>query len=137
MLISSLFLAASALHSDLSVHPQSENAILMDTLRWQEMVPGVAFAPTHGDWNETAHGKFVRIERDAVVPMHTHSAGYHAVFISGEMTNLYADDVRLRLSKGDYFKIDALQPHAHDCVSDDPCIFYTYSDQSWDIQIED
>ncbi|MCM8556665.1 cupin domain-containing protein [Sphingomicrobium sediminis] len=137
MLIVSIFLITISLHSAVTIHPQSESAISIDALQWQEMVPGVAFAPTHGDWNEGAHGKYVSIVKDAVVPMHTHSAGYHAVFISGKMTNLYSDGGRLHLSPGDYFQIDAMQPHAHDCTSDEPCVFYTYSDQAWDIQIKE
>lgn len=104
-------------------------------LQWREMFPGVTFAPAYGDWEKGSHAKFVRIAKGAVVPLHTHSNGYHAVVISGRMANLFEGGARQEVAAGDYFRMDAKRPHAHDCLTEEPCFFYTYGDGLWDIAV--
>lgn len=109
--------------------------ITRSALQWREMLPGVSFAPSHGDWERGAHGKYVRITNEAKIPMHTHSGAYDAVMISGRMVNIYDDGGRrVELSSGDYFHMAAKRPHSHQCLSRKPCFFYTYSDGLWDFQ---
>lgn len=118
-----------------TAYAQAGGTIAMNDLQWREMFPGVSFAPAYGDWEAGAHGKYARIVHGTEVPLHTHSAGYHAVMVSGRMTNMFDGDARAEVGPGDYFTIQAGQLHAHDCVSEEPCLFYTHSDGLWDIAV--
>lgn len=104
-------------------------------LQWQTMIPGVGFAPAYGDWEKGAHGKYVRFDPGTVVPMHTHTNDYHGAMISGQMVNLYDGGQRVDINSGDYWYVAATRPHGHECVSKEPCFFYTYGDALWDIQL--
>jgi quercetin dioxygenase-like cupin family protein len=118
-----------------TTHAHATETLDRADLRWQEMVPGVSFAPAYGDWNKEGHGKFVRILHGTEVPLHIHSNDYHAVVVAGRMANLFEDGQRKEVGPGDYFYMRAGRPHAHDCISEEPCFFYTYGDGSWDIEL--
>jgi mannose-6-phosphate isomerase-like protein (cupin superfamily) len=114
---------------------QAQDNLSQSSLDWREMFPGVSFAPAYGDWEREKHGKFVRIIPGTEIPMHTHSNGYRAVIISGRMANLHLGGERAELAPGDYFFMASGRPHAHECLSEEPCFFYTYGDEPWDIAI--
>jgi anti-sigma factor ChrR (cupin superfamily) len=114
---------------------QPADRLQQGDLQWREMFPGVTFAPAYGDWEREAHGKFVTILPGTEIPLHLHSGGYSAVMIAGRMDNIFEGDQRDGLAPGDYFRMDGGRLHAHDCVSEEPCLFYTYSDGAWDIEV--
>ncbi|MGI8704499.1 MAG: cupin domain-containing protein [Sphingomicrobium sp.] len=104
-------------------------------LEWREMFSGVEFAPAYGDWEKQTHGKYVRFVPAAKVPMHMHSNPYHGVMISGRMANLYDGGKRVEIDPGDYWYVAGARPHGHECLSSEPCFFYTYGDSLWDIEL--
>lgn len=114
---------------------QAPDTVPHGDLEWREIVPGVAFAAAYGDWEREAHGKFVRIDSGANVPLHTHGHPYHAVLISGRLTNNFADGARVELSPGDYWLMAAGRAHGHDCLSEEPCLAFAYGDALWDIAL--
>jgi quercetin dioxygenase-like cupin family protein len=130
------FAAASLLAAASPPAAQAPDRIPAAALEWQEMIPGVHFAPAHGDWEEGPHGKFVRFAPGTQVPMHTHTNGYRGVMISGQMANLF-EGAREEIGPGDYWLVAEKRPHGHECVSKDPCFFYTYGDSLWDIQLSE
>jgi quercetin dioxygenase-like cupin family protein len=107
----------------------------LQELDWRQMFPGVHFAPAYGAWEEGAHGKYVRIVPGTEIPLHTHPGGYHAVMLSGRMVNILDRDTRVELAPGDSFEMAGGRLHAHDCVSQEPCLFYTHSGQAWSIEV--
>ena len=127
--------AAALLVSASPALAQSAENLPAAQLEWREMVPGVEFAPAYGDWEKQAHGKFVRIAPAAQVPMHTHTNAYRGVMISGRMANLYDGGKRVEIGPGDYWYVAGARPHGHDCLSTEPCFFYTYGDSLWDLQL--
>ncbi len=129
-----LILAAIAACSAPASAGQPETTPSTD-LKWQQMFPGVAFAPAYGDWTKGAHGKFVRIEKGAHVDLHLHSNDYHAVFLAGRMTNILDGNQRIEVGPGDYFYMAARRPHSHECQSDGGCLFYTYGNSLWDVHL--
>lgn len=107
-----------------------------DQLQWEEVVSGVEFGPTHGDWRTGAHGKFVRFQPGIVSPVHRHSGTYHAVVVAGTVINPYdLDDDPPRMSPGDYWSTSAGAVHATGCVSETACLVYTHMDGPWDIEV--
>ena len=127
--------AAVALSVGAAAYAQGGDTLAQNALEWREMVPGVSFAPAYGDWEKGAHGKYVRIARTAQVPLHTHGNGYRAVMISGRMANLYEGGQRVEISAGDSFHMAAKRPHSHECLSEEPCFFYTHSEGLWDLEV--
>lgn len=120
-----------------SVAAHDRDRLALADLEWREIVPGVvSFAAAYGDWEKEAHGKFVRIEPGASVPMHTHGKAYHAVLHSGELTNLLdTAETRVDLGPGDYWHMAGGRPHGHICASSEPCIVYVHSDGAWDLTL--
>lgn len=108
-----------------------------DEVEWAEVVPGIAFAATAGDWTEEAHGKLIRFEPGAAVPPHTHSLAYDGVVIEGRFTNPYPDDEGdpVVMGPGSTWHVPAETAHANECVSEDPCLIYTHQDGAWDIAV--
>lgn len=137
--MANLWKAAAALlaAASVGVAAQAKNGdrIATGDLEWKQMFPGVNFAPAYGDWETGAHGKYVRIDHRANVPMHIHSGDYYAVVISGRLANLYEGGERIELSPGDYFYMAEKRPHAHECLTAEGCVFYTHADALWDIEV--
>ncbi|HUG45124.1 MAG TPA: cupin domain-containing protein [Sphingomicrobium sp.] len=126
--------AASIVGIAATASAQAPDSIAAADLEWREMFPGVHFAPAHGDWEKAGHGKFVRFAPGTQVPMHTHSNFYRGVMISGQMENIF-EEGRVPVGQGDYWFVADKRPHGHQCLSKEPCFFYTYGDSLWDIQL--
>ena len=129
--------AAAALLTGPAAADQSTGTLPNNELKWREMIPNVVyFATANGDWEKGAHAKFARVQPGATVPMHTHKEPYHAVLISGTLTNLL-DSVptRVELAPGDYWYMAGGRAHGHVCTSTGPCLVYTHSDGAWDLTL--
>ena len=128
-----LTLVAAALPLALASPAAAQVVLAPADLQWTEVAPGVAFANTHGNWRTGAHGKFVRFAPGAVVGMHTHSAAYQAVVISGHFTNGYRGMPGRPMEPGTFWSVEGGVPHDNSCVSEEPCIIYTTSDAAVDV----
>jgi len=106
-------------------------------LEWVEIVPGISFAAVYGQWDAEAHGKFVRFEPGAAAPLHRHSSAYRGVMVQGRLTNPYPGEEAVEMAPGDYWHVPAGMAHANECVSEEPCLFFTYGDAAWDITMAD
>lgn len=103
---------------------------------WTEIAPGIAFAAVYGDWQAERHGKLIRFEAGASVPLHTHTHAYRGVVLQGRLTNPYADEHEPPvMGPGDTWRVPGGVPHRNACVSDEPCLFYTHGDAAWDLAV--
>jgi uncharacterized RmlC-like cupin family protein len=130
-----VILAASILAWTVPAVAQTETAItlLPADLQWTEMSPGISFAPAYGDWATEAHGKFVRFAPGTAAGMHTHTAGYSALIVSGSFTNEYQGDAeRVPMPAGSFWFTPGGVPHSNACLSEEPCILYTPSPAAFD-----
>lgn len=127
--------AGFLLAASIGAQAQGGDLVARGDLQWKEIVPGVSFAAAHGDWDKGGHGKFVRISRSAEIPMHRHSNDYRAVVVSGRMVNLFEGNQKTEVAAGDYFYMAAKRPHSHQCLVEEGCLFYTYGDGLWDIEV--
>jgi gentisate 1,2-dioxygenase len=129
--------AAAALLTGAAASAQSADTLPNSDLKWREMIPNVVyFASAHGDWEKGAHAKFARVQPGATVPMHIHKQPYHAVLISGNLTNLLdSGPTRVELAPGDYWYMAGGRAHGHVCTSTEPCLVYTHSDGAWDLAL--
>ena len=108
----------------------------LEDVEWTELVPGVEFGAVTGDWQKEAHGKLVRFAPETASPMHTHTHAYHGVVISGTVSNPFeGEENPPEMGPGDYRYVPGGAPHVTACVGEEPCLFYTHSDDAWDIQV--
>lgn len=127
--------AAFAQDSDAADAP---GPVAHEDLEWVEVVPGISFAAAYGQWDREAHGKFIRFEPGASAPLHRHSSAYRGVIIRGRLTNPYPGGQAVEMGPGDYWHVPAGMAHSNECVSEEPCLFFTYGDAPWDItMVED
>lgn len=115
-----------------AVPAQAQDRVVPANLQWKEIVPGAHFAAAHGDWEKEGHGKYVRFVKGVQVPLHRHTNAYHGVAISGRLVNVFEAGRKVEVAPGDYFHMAAMRAHAHECLSDGGCLFYTYGDRPWD-----
>ncbi len=105
-------------------------------VEWTEVAPGVAFGAVYGDWQAEPYGKLVRFDSGSAVPLHTHTHAYRGVMVTGRLMNPYVgEDDPPVLGPGDAWYVPGGVPHSNTCVSEEPCLFYTYGDTAWDVQI--
>jgi len=105
-------------------------------LEWTEIVPGASFGGVYGDWSAEAHGKLARFAPGFASPVHTHTHAYHAVVVSGTVSNPYpGEESPPEMGPGEYWFTPAGAAHVTSCVSAEPCLIYTHMDAAWDIEI--
>ena len=130
-----LFVAGEAGGQEVAPAPEPTAHIVLEDLEWVEIVPGVDFAAVYGAWTEGAHAKFARFAPGMAVPLHRHANEYHGVVVQGEFTNPYPGQQAVVMRPGDYWRVPAGMAHSNECVSDDPCLIFTYGDAPWDVEM--
>ncbi len=129
------FMAAQAIGQEVASKADVPALIAHEDLEWVEIIPGVDFATVYGDWAEGAHAKFARFAPGMVAPLHTHTHAYHGVVVQGQFTNPYPGEEGIVMGPGDYWYVPAGLAHGNECVSDEACIFFTYGDALWDVEM--
>lgn len=129
------FVAGPAIGQEVASAADATALIAHEDLEWVEIIPGVEFAAVYGEWAEGAHAKFARIAPGMVIPLHTHTHAYHGVVVQGEFTNPYPGGEGVVMGPGDYWYVPGGMGHTNDCVSDEPCLIFTYGDALWDVEI--
>lgn len=129
------FVVGEAGGQEVARAPGLATQITQEDLEWVEIVPGVDFAAVQGQWAEGAHAKFARFAPHMAVPVHRHTNAYHGVVVQGEFTNPYPGQQAVVMRPGDYWRVPAGMAHSNECVSDDPCLIFTYGDAPWDVEM--
>ena len=100
---------------------------------FSEIAPFVKMGAAFGDRARGAHGTFGEFKAGAASPPHTHTGAYHAVVISGVMTNPFGDEADPpEMKPGSYWHVEAGAQHVTACVSAEPCRFYFHADGAFD-----
>ena len=104
-----------------------------DDVQFEEIAPFVQMGAAWGDRSLSAHGTFGLFPGEATSPPHTHSQAYHAVVLSGTMTNPFGTESDPpRMTAGSYWYVPAGEEHVTACVSAEPCLFYFHADHAFD-----
>ncbi|SOS51439.1 conserved exported hypothetical protein [Tenacibaculum finnmarkense] len=140
-LILLLVLMSSCASYTKKINTHGETAIILPVkeLEWTTAFDGfpIKFASANGSTFETAHGNFGKFPggENFITPEHTHSNSYQAVVISGTMINPMGDEdskKAKRMRPGSYWYVPANQAHTTGCVSEEPCVFYSYQSAGFD-----
>lgn len=106
-----------------------------DQVAWMALNPAISMGHAYGNRGEGAHGSFGRFPAEFITPIHVHSHPYHAIVLSGIMTNPMGADGEKNppvLGPGSYWYVPAGAPHATACISATPCEFYFHMDAAFD-----
>ncbi|HEV2699389.1 MAG TPA: DUF4437 domain-containing protein [Terriglobales bacterium] len=80
-------------------------------------------APAYGDLGHGAHGTFVKMPAGFVSPIHTHTAAYWGVVISGVGVNTPVGGADVPLPVGSYWFQKGGERHMTKCISPNECIY--------------
>lgn len=130
-----IVLAAAACASAQSGEPGkiSNEAIPAQSMNFSNINPAIAMAHAYGDRSRGAHGSFGTFPAKFETPYHTHTGGYRAVVIEGEMTNPFEGEENPPvMPPGSYWSVAADAVHATACVSETPCKFFFWADSAFD-----
>jgi hypothetical protein len=93
----------------------------------------INFADAFGSREAGPHGTFGQFPANFETPEHTHSHGYRAVVLKGQMTNPFEGQMDAPvMSPGSYWAVTAGQAHSTACVSDTACEFFMFSQDGFD-----
>ena len=121
-------------YANVSFSSDEPAAVPHSELEWVEIAPFVHMSKVNGDMNEGKHGTMGKMKPGMKTPMHTHSAAYHGVVVSGTMTHQFGDEKDPpKLTAGSYWYVPAGAEHFTTCYPDTPCIFYFHSDEKFDM----
>ena len=113
--------------------PQEGVVLRAEDVRFEEIAPFVQMGAAYGNRAEGAHGTFGLFPPGASSPPHTHSGTYHAVVLSGIMTNPFGEERNPpRMSAGSHWTVPGGVRHVTSCVSPQPCLFYFHADGAFD-----
>lgn len=81
-------------------------------------------APAYGDLARGPHGTFIKLPAGFVSPVHTHTADYWAVVISGVAANGLPGSIDVPLPVGSYWYQKGGEAHVTKCLSPSKCVFF-------------
>lgn len=137
-LIGALALVATASLADDTTHGATadniESAVLQTENRdFFEAFGPVQFADAFGSRETGPHGTYGKFPGGFVTPDHTHSHGYQAVVLEGQMTNPFEGEENPPvMGPGSYWAVAAGEAHTTACVSEEACVFLMWGDQPFD-----
>jgi len=106
---------------------------MAEQIEFKQIAPFVQMGSAWGNRSKGAHGTFGQFPGGASSPLHVHSGDYHAVVISGVMTNPFDNDPNPpKMSAGSYWFVPAGSEHVTACVSKEPCVFYFHANGAFD-----
>ena len=93
----------------------------------------VEFADAFGSRDTGPHGTFGTFPAGFETPEHTHTHGYRAIVLKGEMTNPFDGEANAPImAPGSYWSVAAGATHTTACVSETPCEFLMWGDRNFD-----
>jgi quercetin dioxygenase-like cupin family protein len=102
---------------------------------WQpcEGLPGCEFIPSRGDPARGASEAVFRLAPGVAFAKHWHTSPEHVVGISGKISWNLENGEMHTVSAGDYLYYPSKMVHWGSCASSEPCVYYVYDDQPYDI----
>jgi beta-alanine degradation protein BauB len=93
-------------------------------------------APAYGDLAHGAHGTFIKMPAGFVSKVHTHTADYWGVVISGVVVNGKPGSPDIALPVGSYWLQKGGESHVTKCISPNECIFFINQQKKFDYVLD-
>lgn len=106
----------------------------VNELAWVDSGFGPEVSPVSGDFSSTEHVTFVKFKAGMVTPLHTHSADYVGVMMSGVSKHWEPGkpETQKTLSAGSHWSIPKDVPHVSECLDGIDCLMAIYQKQPMD-----
>lgn len=117
--------------------PADKSTVIPATqLQFYKNKDGLTFANGWGDPTNGPHSNYIKLDGDSASPLHTHSASYYGVVISGVVANEPTAAAKDRpLPAGSYWYQKGNEPHVTKCISHEPCLIFVTSQRAFDIHV--
>lgn len=126
LMIVAALIAAPAANADSSANVPAA------ALKFYRTKEGLTFANAWGDPMAGAHSNYILMEGQTRSPVHTHSADYYGVVITGVVANAPPGTPDQPLPAGSFWYQRSKEPHVTACVSTSTCLIFVTSPGSFD-----
>ncbi len=103
-------------------------------LQWVETPIGPMASPVSGDFTKGAHITYLRFPAGAKTPLHTHSADYVGIVISGNARHTVkgVPETKRILPPGSHWFMPANVEHVSECIPGAECVMALVQDEKFD-----
>lgn len=103
-------------------------------LHWVDSGFGPEVSPVNGDFSKGQHVTYVKFAAGMVTPLHTHTADYVGIVITGVTRHWEPEKpaTKTLLSAGAHWFMPANVPHVSECLPGIECIMALYQSSSMD-----
>ena len=103
-------------------------------LRWVETPIGPMASPVSADFTKGAHITYLKFPAGAKTPLHTHSAGYVGIVISGNARHTVkgVPETERILPPGSHWFMPANVEHVSECIPGAECVMALVQDEKFD-----
>jgi quercetin dioxygenase-like cupin family protein len=110
--------------------------IAADDLKWTEVpdTGGVMSAPLWGDMSKGAYGAMFKFPAGKAMPLHTHSAEYKLIVVSGTFVYGLGDEAQKKYGPGSFVTTAKNAKHSSGCDAGSPCVFYMEQPGKFDMK---
>ncbi len=105
-------------------------------LQWGKTPFGPEASPVNGDFTSGGHITYIRFPAGMTTPLHTHSADYVGIVVTGSTRHWLPGqpETRKLLPPGSHWFIPANVEHVSECLPGAECIMAIYQQQPFDFQ---
>jgi len=89
-------------------------------------------APVFGDIFGGKHGTLIKMPKKFTSPVHTHSEDYHAVVVTGIISNGLPGAADVPLATGSHWFQKGDEAHVTKCLSSTECVFFITQQDKFD-----
>ena len=110
---------------------------VVSDLPWQDTPFGPQAAPVHGNFAEGQHITLIRFSAGLKTPLHTHSADYIGVVITGSTRHFLVGkpETEQVLPPGSHWFMPAGVQHVSECLAGSECIMALYQTAVFDFHV--
>jgi quercetin dioxygenase-like cupin family protein len=116
-------------------HPASHYTFRDTGARGTDGKTRIEFSDAFGDMTSGQHGTFFTFTPGFISPVHTHTYGYYAVVIKGEMENYEVGAAPIKMGPGSYWYQRGKKAHTTVCLSKTSCEIFIVQNQKFDAQV--
>jgi quercetin dioxygenase-like cupin family protein len=110
--------------------------IAAEEVKWDDLPGGLKIGSLTGDYKKSAYGALLKIPAGFTSPLHSHTATYEAIEISGTTSHwLKGEDgtKAKKMTPGSYWTMQAKAEHVSSCAAGADCVAYIWQKAKFDV----
>lgn len=112
--------------------------ITAENVVFHKIIDGLEMGSIIGNFQETAHGTFVKLATGVRVPLHHYDAPVGGVVIKGKVAHpVPGNEIsNAILEPGAYFSFSEGEPHETNNMGDEEALFFIFQEGPWKITMD-